>query len=78
VQLIEVGKVLLPRLDLHPPTSVSDSSKEVSTEQIADVVTERCPSAIRCADPFYADLRIMPMLGGLRLVAAVTMPVRSA
>ena len=40
----------------------------------ADVV----PDAVTAMDPFYADLRIMPMSGGLRLVTAVTMPVRSA
>lgn len=45
---------------------------------IAKVVAERCPDAIRCADPFYADVRIMPMSGGSRLVTAVTTPVRSA
>ena len=45
---------------------------------IADVVTQRSPQAIRCADPFYAEVRIMPMWGGLGLVTAVTMPVRSA
>jgi hypothetical protein len=42
------------------------------------VVTERCPGAVRCADPFYGDVRIMPMWGGSRLVTAVTAPVRSA
>lgn len=47
-------------------------------EWIADVVGERCPDAIRCADPFYAEVRIMPTCGGLRLVTAVTAPVRSA
>ena len=47
-------------------------------EWIADVVSNRCPDAIRCADPFYADVWIMPMSGGLGLVTAVTMPVRSA
>jgi transposase len=30
-------------------------------EWIADVVRDRCPDAIRCADPFYGDVRIMPM-----------------
>ena len=49
-----------------------------AAEWISDVVTERCPGAIRCADPFYAEVLIMPMLGGLGLVTAVTMPVRSA
>ena len=32
-----------------------------AADWIADVVTERCPAAIRCADPFYAEVRIMPM-----------------
>jgi transposase len=49
-----------------------------AADWISDVVTERCPAATRCADPFYADLWIMPMSGGLRLVTAVTTPVRSA
>ena len=29
-------------------------------------------------DHFYAEVRIMPMLGGSGLVTAVTLPVRSA
>ena len=29
-------------------------------------------------DPFYAEVRIMPMWGGSGLVTAVTLPVRSA
>jgi transposase len=36
------------------------------------------PDAVTVMDPFYVDLRIMPMSGGLRLVTAVTAPVRSA
>ena len=40
----------------------------------ADVV----PDAVTVMDPFYADIRIMPMWCGLLLVTAVTMPVRSA
>ena len=36
------------------------------------------PQATICYDPFYAEVLIMPMLGGLGLVTAVTMPVRSA
>jgi transposase len=47
-------------------------------EWIADVVSNRCPTAVRCADPFYAEVRIMPMWGGLRMVTAVTASVRSA
>jgi transposase len=35
------------------------------------------PDAVTVMDPFYADVRIMPMSGGLRLVAAVMTPVRS-
>jgi hypothetical protein len=29
-------------------------------------------------NPFYAEVRIMPMWGGLRMVTAVTASVRSA
>ena len=47
-------------------------------EWIADVVSNRCPTAVRCADPFYAEVRIMPMWGGLRMVTAVTASLRSA
>ena len=36
------------------------------------------PNAQIVVDHFYAEVRIMPMSGGLRLVTAVTMPVRSA
>jgi hypothetical protein len=36
------------------------------------------PQATICYDPFYGDVRIMPMWGGSRLVTAVTAPVRSA
>jgi hypothetical protein len=36
------------------------------------------PAATAVMDPFYAEVRIMPMSGGLRLVTAVTAPVRSA
>src|SRR4029079_13244863 len=31
-----------------------------AADWIADVVAERCPTAIGCADPFYAEVRIMP------------------
>ena len=27
---------------------------------ISTVVTDRCPNAVRCADPFYAEVRVMP------------------
>jgi Transposase len=40
--------------------------------------TEVLPDATAVMDPFYAEVRIMPMSGGLRLVTAVTMPLRSA
>jgi hypothetical protein len=49
-----------------------------AADWIADVVSQRCPAAIRCADPFYADLPIMPMSDGLLVVTAVTRPVGSA
>ena len=35
-----------------------------AADWIADVVSQRCPTAIRCADPFYAEVRIMPMWRG--------------
>jgi transposase len=44
----------------------------------AKSVRAHAPQAVICFDPFYADIRVMPMLGGLRLVTAVTMSVRSA
>ena len=34
--------------------------------------TEVVPDAVTVMDPFYAEVRIMPMWGGLRLVTAVT------
>ena len=40
--------------------------------------TEVIPDAVTVMDPFYAEVWIMPMLGGLRLVTAVTLPVMSA
>ena len=40
--------------------------------------TDALPEATTVMDPFYAEVRIMPMWGGLGLVTAVTMPVRSA
>ena len=39
---------------------------------------EELPDAVAVMDPFYDEVRIMPMLGGLMLVTAVTMPLRSA
>jgi transposase len=32
-----------------------------AADWIADVVAERCPNAVRCADPFYAEAPVMPM-----------------
>ena len=40
--------------------------------------TEVLPEATPVMDPFYAEVRIMPMWCGLVLVTAVTTPVRSA
>ncbi len=40
--------------------------------------TEQLPEATAVMDPFYAEVRIMPMPGGLRLVTAVTVSMRSA
>jgi hypothetical protein len=39
---------------------------------------EVVPDPVTVIDPFYAEVRIMPMPGGLRLVTAVRAPVRSA
>ena len=39
---------------------------------------DQLPEATTVMDPFYAEVRIMPMWGGLGLVRAVTTPVRSA
>lgn len=47
-------------------------------EWIHALVRQRAPQAVICLDPFYADLRIMPMSAGLRLVTTVSIPVRSA
>ena len=47
-------------------------------EWIHAVVRDKAPQAVICLDPFYAEVRIMPMWRGLVLVAAVTTPVRSA
>ena len=40
--------------------------------------TDALPDATTVMDPFYVDVRIMPMSGGSGLVTAVTTPVRSA
>ena len=39
---------------------------------------EELPDAATVMDPFYAEVRIMPMWGGLRLVTVVAAPARSA
>ena len=39
---------------------------------------EVIPDAVTVMDPFYAEVRIMPMSVGLRLVTAVGTPERSA
>ena len=39
---------------------------------------DQLPEATAVMDPFYVDVRIMPMSGGSRLVRALTTPVRSA
>ncbi len=45
---------------------------------ISTVVADRCPNAVRCADPFYAEVLVMPMSSGSVLVGAVAGPLRSA
>lgn len=47
-------------------------------EWIHALVRRRAPQALICLDAFYAEVWIMPMCGGLRLVTTVTAPVRSA
>ncbi len=42
------------------------------------IVAETCPDAVRVADPFYADVLVMPRLLVLLLVRAVNVSVRSA
>ena len=49
-----------------------------SAAYAAAVTSELLPNAVLVVDHFYVDLRIMPMLGGLRLVTAVMTPVASA
>jgi len=39
---------------------------------------DQLPEATAVMDPFYAEVRIMPMWGGLRLVTAVMASMRSA
>ena len=45
---------------------------------IAAVVAERCPNAVRCADPFYLGCRVMPTSNVFVLVRAVSEVVLSA
>jgi hypothetical protein len=49
-----------------------------AADWIADVVAQRCPNAVRCADAFYGDLRVMPRSGPLGLVAGPSGVRRSA
>jgi transposase len=60
--------------DLAQIEAVSMDVASAYTEATRDHV----PHAVICYDPFYAEVRIMPMWCGLLLVTAVTMPVRSA
>jgi transposase len=53
----------------------------VSADQadwIAEVVAERCPAAVQCADPFYVDVRVMPMSSAVDLSGRVSAALRSA
>ena len=52
-------------------------SMDVAAAYIAATRTH-VPAARICFDPFYADVRIMPMWCGLRLVTGVALAVRSA
>ena len=58
--------------------------QDLTASQVASLLDgcdRRTPAGRRdyaVMDPFYAEVLIMPMLGGLGLVTAVTMPVRSA
>jgi transposase len=38
-----------------------------AAQWIADEVALNCPNAVRCADPFYADVLVMPICGLIRL-----------
>jgi len=49
-----------------------------AADWIADVVAERCPNAVRCADPFYGDLVVMPRSAPSGLVAWRSAVRRSA
>jgi hypothetical protein len=49
-----------------------------AADWIADVVAERCPNAVRCADAFYDDLRVMPTFGLSCLVGTLSAARRSA
>ena len=63
------------------PASFAQAVEVIAMDGFAGyktAATEVIPDAVAVMDPFYVDLRIMPMSGGLRLVTAVTAPVRSA
>jgi hypothetical protein len=45
---------------------------------ITGVVADRCPNAVRCADPFYAEVLVMPVSWRCAWSAAVTVGARSA
>ena len=49
-----------------------------AADWIADVVAERCVNAVRCADAFYGDLRVMPRWGLSCLVGMLPAARRSA
>ena len=44
---------------------------------IADEVAAHCPNAVRCADPFYADVLVMPMLVAFVLIRGALGALRS-
>jgi transposase len=58
-------------------TQIEAVSMDVASAYLT-ATQDHIPHATICFDPFYVEVRIMPMSGGLRLVTAVTMPVRSA
>jgi transposase len=45
---------------------------------IAGVVADRAPQAVLCADPFYAEVRVIPMWPAPGLAGAVPAPARPA
>src|SRR6185312_17482702 len=63
------------------PTDVAQAVEVIAMDGFAGyktAATEVIPDAVTVMDPFYAEVRIMPMWGGLRMVTAVTASVRSA